>query len=403
MEELENLQVINPYAVAPANGMSMDSKRHDSGNAVAANAEARAVSEVKAQVMMARQFPRDPLLSMDCILRECERPTLADAAIYLYPRGNEMISGPSIRLAEVLARNWGNVTFGMEVLERGVAKNGVGFSAIRAFAWDLQTNTYVSRHFEVKHWRSTRSGGYKLTDDRDIYELEANMGSRRLRACILQIIPGDVTSAAVAACRKTSSNGLVEIMKDEKKRADLVAKMLRIYEKLGVTRTDLENYLNAKIDDWNADHMIKLKELKCSFDDGALTLGEVFPHLGGNGKNENAAALNQQVAQLTADLAARDKTIADSAKKGLILAELRNAGARDPELLVRLIDMDKVTQKDGKLEGLDDQLNPMKTAQPYLFGNLPGGRGGLDTHSGGAGAEMTNQQVNDEIRRAAGR
>ena len=46
MEELENLQVINPYAVAPANGMSMDSKRHDSGNAVAANAEARAVSEV---------------------------------------------------------------------------------------------------------------------------------------------------------------------------------------------------------------------------------------------------------------------------------------------------------------------------------------------------------------------
>ena len=235
---------------------------------------------------MARQFPRDPLLSMDCILRECERPTLADAAIYLYPRGNEMISGPSIRLAEVLARNWGNVTFGMEVLERGVAKNGVGVSAIRAFAWDLQTNTYVSRHFEVKHWRSTRSGGYKLTDDRDIYELEANMGSRRLRACILQIIPGDVTSAAVAACRKTSSNGLVEIMKDEKKRADLVAKMLRIYEKLGVTRTDLENYLNAKIDDWNADHMIKLKELKCSFDDGALTLGEVFPHLGGNGKNE---------------------------------------------------------------------------------------------------------------------
>ena len=225
-------------------------------------------------------------MSMDCILRECERPTLADAAIYLYPRGNEMISGPSIRLAEVLARNWGNVTFGMEVLERGVAKNGVGFSAIRAFAWDLQTNTYVSRHFEVKHWRSTRSGGYKLTDDRDIYELEANMGSRRLRACILQIIPGDVTSAAVAACRKTSSNGLVEIMKDEKKRADLVAKMLRIYEKLGVMRTDLENYLNAKIDDWNADHMVKLKELKCSFDDGALTLGEVFPHLGGNGKND---------------------------------------------------------------------------------------------------------------------
>ena len=88
-------------------------------------------------------------------------------------------------------------------------------------------------------------------------------------------------------------------MKDEKKRADLVAKMLRIYEKLGVTRMDLENYLNAKIDDWNADHMVKLKELKCSFDDGALTLSEVFPHLGGNGKNETIT--KEQIEKIVRD------------------------------------------------------------------------------------------------------
>ena len=47
---------------------------------------------------------------------------------------------------------------------------------------------------------------YAITDDRDIYELEANMSARRIRACILQMIPGDVTDAAVAACRKTASS-----------------------------------------------------------------------------------------------------------------------------------------------------------------------------------------------------
>jgi len=34
----------------------------------------------------------------------------AEVASYEYPRGNEKVSGPSIRLAEVLAQCWGNMT-----------------------------------------------------------------------------------------------------------------------------------------------------------------------------------------------------------------------------------------------------------------------------------------------------
>ena len=37
----------NPYALAPAQNVSMtDANRHESGNALAANSEARAVAEV---------------------------------------------------------------------------------------------------------------------------------------------------------------------------------------------------------------------------------------------------------------------------------------------------------------------------------------------------------------------
>lgn len=309
------MAVVNPYAVGAASPMQMDSSRHDSGNALAANMEARAVSEVKAQVIMARQYPRDPMLAMDQILRECQRPTLADAAVYTFPRGKETVSGPSIRLAEVLARNWGNVNFGQEVLERGTDKRGVGFSLVRAFAWDLQTNLYVSRQFEVKHWRATKTGGYKLTEDRDIYELEANMGARRLRACILQVIPGDVTAAAVNACRQTAASGLMEMMKDEKQRAALVAKMLRIYEKMGVSQQDLEDYLKSLVTNWTADDMLRLKELKNGLDDGAITLGDVFPHLAGNDKNQTIT--KEQVASLmeAAAKTGRQGEISDALKK----------------------------------------------------------------------------------------
>lgn len=270
----------NPYLVPAAQGISMtDNPRHESGNALAANAEARVVSEVKAQVLLSKQFPRNAAESMDRILTECQRPTLADAAVYSFPRGREVVSGPSIRLAEVMARNWGNNTYGLEVLERRQPQNGVGYSVLRAFAWDLETNTYISRQFELKHWRSTKSGGYPLTDDRDIYELEANMGSRRMRACILQMIPGDVTASAVAACRRTSATGLGKVMADTKERASLINRTLNAFQSLGAVQKDLEGFLTARVDDWTSDHMLRLKELKTSIDDGAISIGDVWAHL----------------------------------------------------------------------------------------------------------------------------
>ena len=283
----DNNQVSNPYMVPAVEGLSLSTDAgHGSGNAIAANAEARVVSEVKAQIIISKQYPRNGMQSLQRILEECKRPMFAEAAVYSFPRGKETVSGASIRLAEVLARNWGNCTFGLEVLERKVSDYGVGYSAIRAFAWDLETNTYVSRQFELKHWRDTKAGGYALKDDRDIYELEANMGARRMRACILQMIPGDITATAVAACRLTTSSGLNDRMKDAKQRNEIVSKTIGYYQSIGVTQKDLEEYLNAIVKDWTADHMLKLKELKNSMDDGVLILGEVFPHLADTGKSD---------------------------------------------------------------------------------------------------------------------
>jgi hypothetical protein len=158
----------------------------------------RAVQEVQAALIIAKRFPRDTNESYTRIMRSCERKTLAKEAMFAYPRGGTMVTGPSIRLAECMAQCWGNMQFGIRELSQS---NGA--SEVEAFAWDVETNTRQVKLFTVKHRRDTKKGGYDLTDSRDIYEMVANQGARRLRACILGVIPGDIVDAAIKKCEET--------------------------------------------------------------------------------------------------------------------------------------------------------------------------------------------------------
>ena len=310
----------NDYGVMPTPAQTVQEQGyHQGGNALAANSEARVVAEVKAQVLMARQFPRDVMYARDRILRECQRPSLAEKAVYSFVRGKDTVSGPSIRLAEVLARNWGNCTFGYEVLDRKIPPEpgAAGTSILRAYAWDLETNTYISRQFEVKHWRQTKSGGYALKEDRDIYELESNMASRRMRACILQMIPGDLTSDAVKACRMTESSGLTERMKDKNQREALISKTVAIFEKMGASLSDLEDLLQAKKDDWQADQMLRLKEVINAIRDNVTPIGDFFPRLASLEKS--SLVTKDQVTNLM-------KAIRDTGKQGEISDAMKKMG-----------------------------------------------------------------------------
>ena len=73
----------------------------------------RQAQEVQAAMVIAKKFPRDEYEATEKIKRTCQRSTLAEQAIYSYPRGGQNVSGPSIRLAEALAQNWGNIDYGI--------------------------------------------------------------------------------------------------------------------------------------------------------------------------------------------------------------------------------------------------------------------------------------------------
>lgn len=158
----------------------------------------REAQEVQAAVFMAKRFPRDENVSLSRIIRSCKRPGLAQKAIYTYPKGGQNVTGPSIRLAEAIAQAWGNIQSGVVELEQRP-----GESVCMAYCWDIETNTMERKTFTVPHQINTKKGVKVLTDPRDIYELVANQGARRKRACILNVIPGDIVDAAIAECNKT--------------------------------------------------------------------------------------------------------------------------------------------------------------------------------------------------------
>jgi hypothetical protein len=233
-------------------------------NSMAQVSETRAVAEVQAQYVIAKKFPRDENASYMRIMKACERPFLAEQAMYAYPRGGQLVTGPSIRLAEAMAQAWGNIDCGI----REVSQSD-GMSVAEAFAIDLETNTRISKTFHVPHSRDTKQGKKRLTDSRDIYELVANQGSRRLRACILGVIPGDVIDAAVGQCGKTLESSDVPM-------ADQIRKLVLAFDELGIKPDHLEKRLGHKLDATIPQEIVTLRGIYKSIKDGMADRTQFF-------------------------------------------------------------------------------------------------------------------------------
>lgn len=251
-------RVLNPFAVAaPSEHMNVGTVTIE---------EARAVAEVKAKLFAAKTYPRDKAAAFQSIMDACRRPALAGVSMYAYPKGGGKVRGPSIRLAEVLAAAWGNVSYGLRELSR---KPGV--SEMQAYCWDMQTNTESLQNFTVKH-EIDLTGGLKkiLKDEREIYELTANAGARRMRARILAIIPPDVIEAAIEECRKTMAGD------NKTPLIDRVRKMVGAFADLGVSLALIEKQTGKKLEDLLPDDLADLQEIYRSIKDEMTSASQWF-------------------------------------------------------------------------------------------------------------------------------
>lgn len=238
--------------------LSMQYQNNQQQGVIGQATASREMEEVKGQIFMAKQFPRNIFQAEQRILDSCKRPSLAEVAMYSYPRGGSKVTGPSIRLAEVLAQNWGNISFGIKELEQRE-----GESVAMAYAWDLETNVRQEKVFTVKHSRQARGKLQKLTDPRDIYELVASSGARRVRACVLGIIPGDIVDNAVNQCEKTLQGTSDLPLRDR------VASMLDYFkETYGVTQEMIEGRFGYNADSFTEIDLVNAKAIINSLKDG---------------------------------------------------------------------------------------------------------------------------------------
>ncbi len=302
---MSNELTTNPFAVSAPRAAS---------NAIAQSDQQRAIAEVQAAMVIARMNPRDQRASMDRILNACTRPSLAEVAVYTYARGGSNISGPSIRLAEAMAQSWGNMQFGIRELS-----NANSESVVQAYAWDIETNTRREVTFQVPHIRHTKNGAKKLEDPRDIYELVANQGARRMRACILAVIPGDVTEAAVIQC-ETTMNAKADTS------AEAVAKLVAAFAQYGVTKEQIEKRIQRRMDAIQPAQIVALRKVYASLKDGMSTAAEWFEVVdGGTGEitQPTAPALPDYTDEQFAKSLPGFRGLIESGKKSAAVAMIR--------------------------------------------------------------------------------
>lgn len=243
--------------------------------------QSRAVTEAQGKLLLARQFPRDENAAYQKVMESCKRVGLAEQAIYSFPRGGQRVEGPSIRLVEEIARCYGNIEYSIRELS-----NINGESEMEAVAWDLQTNTVSSQKFKVRHVRDTRRGAQDLTDQRDIYEITANMAARRLRARMLAILPPDIVEAAVQECRKTLSG------QNDKPLTDRIRDLLGAFSKLSISKDMIEKRLEHGVDAINEDEIVDLRGIFNSVKNGQSKREDWFEVKAVAPKIENTGTFN---------------------------------------------------------------------------------------------------------------
>jgi hypothetical protein len=234
--------------------------------------QSRAIAEVQAAVVVAMQNPRDKARALNEALESCRTREVAENAFFKFPRGGQSVSGETIHLARELARCWGNIDYKIAELSRD---DDAGASEMMAIAWDLETNARSSLTFIVPHLRDKKGGAERLTDVRDIYENNANMGARRLRECIFAVLPKYLVQAAADECRNTLETRNAEVPLPKR-----IADALTAFAKIGIDKSRIE----AKLGSTSKFTSVDLANLQISYKSilrNEISADDEFPRLDG--------------------------------------------------------------------------------------------------------------------------
>lgn len=225
--------------------------------------EATTRAEVDMQVATAKQYPRNlqQVLKNIEFLATQDQET-AESCFYAIKRDGKTIMGATVRLAEIISSQWGNMRSQAKI----IANDGKTITA-KGECWDLETN--VAYAVEVRR-KITTSTGQTYTEDMQIVSANAAC-SIALRNAVFKCIPMAIT-------RKIQERIKEVMLGDEDSFEELKEKALNHFlVELKVSEVELLTLLELNsLDDITKDDVFLLRGIATAIVDGDTTVYQTF-------------------------------------------------------------------------------------------------------------------------------
>lgn len=277
-----------------------------------------AKAEINQQIATARQYPRSVAHSVRNMqsLATFSQEAAAECN-YALPRGGKTLTGPSIRLAELIVSQWGNCRVGARVVHVDRVEK---FLEAEGVFHDLETNAATTAR--VRRKISDKNG--RLFSD-DMITVAGNA------ACSIAKRNAVLAGVPKAAWMPAYEAALATIRGDQKTLVERREGALRALGTFGITPDMLFEYLEVGgLEDITLDHMPALLAMHKGLKDGEHTVESLFPPKTQQDQKAGAGAKakgKQDLAGKLKDAAADEKTGDDGTKPADTSAEQGGEGA----------------------------------------------------------------------------
>jgi hypothetical protein len=220
-------------------------------------------AEVDMQVSTAKSFPRSIRRVMDgAKSMVTASQEIAESCLYSYRRGGKDITGPSVRLAEIMAANWGNLRCQSRIVDEGP-----DFVTAQGTAWDMERNYLVQ-----KETRRSIRGNDGRRYSADMIAVTANAASSiALRDAIFKVIPKVFTDEAYNEARAAAVGDLRSL-------AERRANALKTFAAMGVASDRVLARLGITDErEVTLEHLAVLTGIRTALRDGERMLEDEFP------------------------------------------------------------------------------------------------------------------------------
>jgi len=265
-------ELINPFDGAQPSVIPQDTG--------ALAAVTREQTEIQSAIIVAKKFPRNEAESYSRAVKSFERPAMAEAAAYRFPRGGTNIEGPSVDTAREIARCWKNIRYGLRIADvRHDFTQKCDFIKIKGYAHDLEANNYVETEDEFRALiqrknKKTNATEWVQPDERDLRELVNRRGAICVRNALLQVLPPDVVDEVLRTARETLRRAAAGEL--EQNRDDAVRRLAVAFDRIAITVPMIERFLGHKLDVISDEELAQLRTIWKSISDGQARREEFF-------------------------------------------------------------------------------------------------------------------------------